>query len=72
MGLEATPGLRSLRNWAWSAGLHCIQNLTESRGWNQLYVNRGIASHLLLGVPLRLFCPPEITLLTLKRQKSCL
>lgn len=35
----------------------------------QLYVNRGIGT---IGLPLRLFCPPEITVLTLQPRPSAL
>lgn len=45
---------RVLHHWEWSQGLHRI-------GSNQLYVNRGLGTYL----PGRLFCPPELTLITL-------
>ncbi|MGF1461165.1 MAG: metallophosphoesterase [Leptolyngbyaceae cyanobacterium] len=45
---------RVFRHWEWAAGLHRV-------GSNQLYVNRGLASYF----PGRLFCPPELTLITL-------
>lgn len=41
--------------WEWAEGLHNI-------GDNVLYVNRGLGTHW----PGRLFCPPEVTLLTLE------
>ena len=43
-----------VRNWQWSQGLHKIGN-------NSLYVNRGLGTYF----PGRLFCPPEITVITL-------
>ncbi|AFY31416.1 metallophosphoesterase [Calothrix sp. PCC 7507] len=53
------PGLRRdysvLRHWEWSQGLHRV-------GDNQLYVNRGLGTY----EPGRLFCPPEVTILTLQ------
>lgn len=44
-----------LRHWQWSQGLHKVGN-------NQLYVNRGLGTYF----PGRLFCPPEVTILTLE------
>lgn len=44
-----------LENWEWAQGLHKI-------GKNQLYVNRGLGTYF----PGRLFCPPEVTLITLE------
>lgn len=41
-------------HWDWSEGLHQI-------GMNQLYVNRGLGTY----PPGRLFCPPEVTVITL-------
>ncbi|MFM2062526.1 MAG: hypothetical protein RLZZ507_2196 [Cyanobacteriota bacterium] len=46
-----------IANWEWSQGLHHI-------GKNQLYVNRGLGSYL----PGRLFCPPEVTIITLQME----
>lgn len=43
-----------LKHWEWAMGLHQV-------GPNQLYVNRGLGTYL----PGRLFCPPELTVLTL-------
>lgn len=43
-----------VRHWEWAQGLHQI-------GANQLYVNRGLGTYL----PGRLFCPPELTVITL-------
>lgn len=43
-----------LHHWEWAQGLHQL-------GKNQLYVNRGLGTYL----PGRLFCPPEVTLITL-------
>ena len=44
-----------LRHWQWSQGLHKVGN-------NQLYVNRGLGTYF----PGRLFCPPEVTIITLE------
>ncbi|MEM7715972.1 MAG: metallophosphoesterase [Cyanobacteria bacterium P01_A01_bin.68] len=44
-----------LQHWEWSQGFHKI-------GKNQLYVNRGLGTYF----PGRLFCPPEVTLITLE------
>jgi hypothetical protein len=46
-----------LRHWEWSQGLHQVEN-------NWLYVNRGLGTYL----PGRLFCPPEVTVITLVSQ----
>jgi hypothetical protein len=43
-----------LKNWQWAQGLHSV-------GSNLLYVNRGLGSYF----PGRLFCPPELTVITL-------
>jgi predicted MPP superfamily phosphohydrolase len=59
-GQICIPGLR------WSAG-HLITKYVMGhfrQGAGQLYVSRGIG---VVGVPLRLFAPPEIALLTLRR-----
>ncbi|MFK0733866.1 MAG: metallophosphoesterase [Gloeotrichia echinulata GP01] len=45
------------RNWEWSQGLYQV-------GQNQLYVNRGLGTYS----PGRLFCPPEVTIITLEIQ----
>jgi uncharacterized protein len=45
---------RVVRHWEWAQGLHRVGN-------NWLYVNRGLGTYL----PGRLFCPPEVTVLTL-------
>ncbi|WP_287265934.1 metallophosphoesterase [Moorena sp. SIO3A2] len=42
------------KHWEWSEGLHSI-------GKNQLYTNRGLGTYW----PGRLFCPPEVTVITL-------
>ncbi len=56
---QAIPGMRSakrvVKNWDWVQGRHDV-------GHNQLYVNRGLASY----PPGRLFCPPEVTIITLE------
>ncbi|MBE9207455.1 metallophosphoesterase [Nostoc sp. LEGE 06077] len=44
-----------IRHWEWAQGLHRL-------GSNQLYVNRGLGTYS----PGRLFCPPEVTLITLQ------
>lgn len=45
---------RVVRHWEWSEGLHSV-------GTNTLYVNRGLGTY----APGRLFCPPEVTIITL-------
>jgi predicted MPP superfamily phosphohydrolase len=45
-----------MRHWEWAQGFHRI-------GANQLYVNRGLGTYY----PGRLFCPPEVTIITLAR-----
>ncbi|MCC5607915.1 metallophosphoesterase [Nostoc sp. CHAB 5834] len=44
-----------VNHWEWSQGLHHL-------GKNQLYVNRGLGTYL----PGRLFCRPEVTIITLQ------
>ncbi|MEH2089111.1 metallophosphoesterase [Nostoc sp.] len=44
-----------VKHWEWAQGLHRL-------GKNQLYVNRGLGTYL----PGRLFCPPEVTIITLQ------
>jgi predicted MPP superfamily phosphohydrolase len=46
---------RVVQRWEWASGLHRV-------GQNQLYVNRGLGTYF----PGRLFCPPELTLITLE------
>jgi uncharacterized protein len=46
-----------VRHWEWAEGLHRI-------GKNQLYVNRGLGTYF----PGRLFCPSEVTVITLQRE----
>ncbi|MEO0458866.1 MAG: metallophosphoesterase [Cyanobacteria bacterium P01_A01_bin.114] len=46
-------------HWEWAMGLHKV-------GSNLLYVNRGLGTY----PPGRLFCNPEITLITLQRHSS--
>jgi uncharacterized protein len=43
-----------VRYWEWAQGFHHV-------GKNQLYVNRGLGTYR----PGRLFCPPEVTVITL-------
>lgn len=45
---------RVVEHWEWAQGLHQV-------GYNQLYVNRGLGTY----PPGRLFCPPEVTIITL-------
>ncbi len=45
---------RTMKHWEWAQGLHRV-------GQNRLYVNRGLGTYL----PGRLFCPPEVTVITL-------
>lgn len=45
---------RVVHYWEWASGLHQVGN-------NWLYVNRGLGTH----PPGRLFCPPEVTEITL-------
>jgi predicted MPP superfamily phosphohydrolase len=44
-----------VRHWEWAQGFHHL-------GKNQLYVNRGLGTYL----PGRLFCRPEVTIITLQ------
>ncbi|MEA5627596.1 metallophosphoesterase [Nostoc sp. UHCC 0251] len=44
-----------VKHWEWAQGFHQL-------GKNQLYVNRGLGTYL----PGRLFCPPEVTIITLQ------
>ena len=46
---------RIVKHWQWSQGWHQV-------GDNQLYVNRGLGSYF----PGRLFCPSELTVITLQ------
>ena len=46
--------VKVVEHWEWSQGLHQL-------GSNQLYVNRGLGTY----PPGRLFCPPEVTVITL-------
>ncbi|MBD2495106.1 metallophosphoesterase [Nostoc sp. FACHB-280] len=46
-----------LRHWEWAQGLHRV-------GRNLLYVNRGLGTYS----PGRLFCPPEVTVITLQKE----
>jgi hypothetical protein len=46
--------VRVVKHWEWAEGLHQV-------GRNQLYVNRGLGTY----PPGRLFCWPEVTLITL-------
>lgn len=48
-----------VKHWEWAQGLHHV-------GTNRLYVNRGLGTF----PPARLFCPPELTVLTLVPQRT--
>jgi len=48
-------GEKLLKHWEWASGLHQVGN-------NLLYVNRGLGTYY----PGRLFCPPEVTVITLE------
>jgi len=50
---------RVVAHWEWASGLHSV-------GSNLLYVNRGLGTY----APGRLFCPPEVTVITLVCQHS--
>lgn len=47
-----------VRHWEWAQGFHMVGN-------NQMYVNRGLGTYR----PGRLFCPPEVTAITLVASK---
>ncbi|MBD3882760.1 metallophosphoesterase [Phormidium tenue FACHB-886] len=49
-----------VRHWEWAQGLHQV-------GTNYLYVNRGLGTF----PPGRLFCPPEVTVITLLAPTTC-
>ncbi|MEM8777369.1 MAG: metallophosphoesterase [Cyanobacteria bacterium P01_G01_bin.49] len=46
-----------VKNWQWAEGWHQLH-------YNQLYVNRGLGTYF----PGRFFCPPELTVITLRSQ----
>jgi len=48
---------REIEHWEWAEGFHQV-------GENYLYVNRGLGTYF----PGRLFCPPEVTIITLVRR----
>lgn len=48
-----------MRHWEWAQGLHQV-------GSSYLYVNRGLGTY----PPGRLFCPPEVTVITLTQRKG--
>ncbi len=50
---------RVVKHWEWAQGLHQV-------GQNRLYVNRGLGTF----PPARLFCPPELTIITLVPQPA--
>ncbi len=47
---------RVVKHWQWAQGWHQV-------GRNQLYINRGLGTYF----PGRLFCPPELTVITLSK-----
>ncbi|MFN6461820.1 MAG: metallophosphoesterase [Nostoc sp. DedVER02] len=53
--LEANVSV--VKHWEWAQGFHRI-------GKNQMYVNRGLGTYL----PGRLFCRPEVTIITLQSE----
>lgn len=53
----------AVKNWEWAAGMHTIENKGYLNRDKTLYVTRGIGTH----PPIRLFCAPELTLITLKK-----
>ncbi|MBV6624952.1 MAG: metallophosphoesterase [Rivularia sp. (in: Bacteria)] len=55
MPLVKTEFFNVVRNWQWAKGFHRV-------GSNQLYINRGLGTYL----PGRLFCNPEVTVITLE------
>jgi uncharacterized protein len=50
---------RVMKHWEWVKGFHQV-------GKNRLYVNRGLGTYF----PGRLFCPPEVTVITLLRKPT--
>jgi uncharacterized protein len=55
---------RVVEHWEWASGWHQVGPL-QPHGQNQLYVNRGLGTY----PPGRLFCPPEVTVITLVRSQ---
>ncbi|KAH3743428.1 Ser/Thr protein phosphatase family protein [Pelomyxa schiedti] len=53
--------LNSVQHWEWCNGLKTVPR--PHGGHNSLYVTRGLGTH----PPMRLFCPPEVTLISLQR-----
>jgi len=47
--------------WSWAQGLHAVKRKSPLKGDNYLYTSRGLATH----PPLRLFCDPEVTVISL-------
>jgi predicted MPP superfamily phosphohydrolase len=52
-------GEKIMKHWEWASGLHQI-------GDHLLYVNRGLGTYY----PGRLFCPPEVTIITLESKSE--
>jgi len=48
-------------NWLWAEGLHTIPRKNNPENTNQVYINRGLATH----PPFRLFCPAEVAIIDL-------
>jgi len=58
-----------VKHWEWAHGMHQIKR-KDGSGYNRLYVNRGLGSHMQNNIPFRLFCDPEITLFILLSSKD--
>ncbi len=54
LGRKSRSPHQIVQHWEWASGLHKV-------GSNWLYVNRGLGTYF----PGRLFCPPEVTVITL-------
>jgi len=52
----------TINKWEYASGFHKVARTNPSDPPNQLYVSRGIATH----PPFRLFCPPELTVITME------
>ena len=56
----------AVKNWEWAAGAHTIRGAGHLGPDKTLYVTRGIGTH----PPMRLFCAPELTLITLEKEED--
>ncbi|EGC33656.1 hypothetical protein DICPUDRAFT_154278 [Dictyostelium purpureum] len=56
------PGKKTLKNWKFGKGYHTVYGNDKDNSKIQIYINRGLGTH----PPIRLFCDPEITLITIK------